>query len=428
MQNCIEISPLPNLPDATLTVPGSKSLTNRALVLAALGEGKTILEGALWSEDTQLMVQALEKLGFAIEVSPDPTEDCNRVIAVQGRAGSIPNAGTSKEPLDLFVGNAGTVARFLSALVCLGHGFYLLHGTERMHQRPQAPLFRALAQLGYAIKTQDMRLPATICGRGPRPGTCEISMADSSQFASALLLAAPAGQWCVKVVDENKEESPYVFMTVELSSRFPPGSSPFRIEPDASSGSYFWGVNWLFAPPTGPAEPKVRVFRWPNSGWQIDAEFPKFWPLPGSVSRVSDLGDSIMTAIVLAPWATHPVTFTDLGRLRVQECERVSALRAELTKCGAKVTEEGDNLTVFPSHLHGARIETYHDHRMAMCFAMLGLRVADMHIVDPGCVRKTFPNFFQKLAAPPPAGLGASILSSQHKKVLSLDELISHEA
>jgi len=127
------------------------------------------------------------------------------------------------------------------------------------------------------------------------------------------------------------------------------------------------------------------------------------------ISRKNDLGDSIMTAIILAPFAVLPAKFTDLGRLRVQECERVVALRTELTQCGAKVVEEGDTLTVWPSPLHGAEIETYHDHRMAMCFAILGLKVPGIKIKNPACVKKTFPNFFQKLAAKPPHGLGAEI-------------------
>jgi 3-phosphoshikimate 1-carboxyvinyltransferase len=128
-----------------------------------------------------------------------------------------------------------------------------------------------------------------------------------------------------------------------------------------------------------------------------------------TISRAVDLGDSIMTAIVMMPFATSSVAFTDLARLRVQECERVVALRTELTKCGAKVVEVGDTLTVYPSQLHGAEIETYHDHRMAMCFAILGLKVPGIKIKNPACVKKTFPNFFQKLAAQPPHGLGAEI-------------------
>ena len=135
-----------------------------------------------------------------------------------------------------------------------------------------------------------------------------------------------------------------------------------------------------------------------------------------------------MTAIVLASFASQPVKFTDLGRLRVQECERVVALRTELTKCGAKVVEEGETLTVYPSkpeELHGAEIDTYHDHRMAMCFAILGLKVPGIKIINPACVKKTFPNFFQKLAAPPPHGLGTTILDAKSGRKLELNELFA---
>jgi len=142
------------------------------------------------------------------------------------------------------------------------------------------------------------------------------------------------------------------------------------------------------------------VEHWPLTGWQIDAQFPRFINLPREVTHNTDLGDSIMTAIVLAPLAEHPVSFLALHRLRVQECERVRALRTELTKCGARITEEGDTLHVEPSpELHGAEIDTYNDHRMAMCFATLGLAVAGIRLRNPSCVKKTFPNFFQKLAS-----------------------------
>jgi 3-phosphoshikimate 1-carboxyvinyltransferase len=144
-----------------------------------------------------------------------------------------------------------------------------------------------------------------------------------------------------------------------------------------------------------------------------------------TLSRRDDLGDSIMTAIVMGPLLNEPVRFTDLGRLRLQECERVLALKTELTRCGAKVIEEGDSLTVYPSKLHGAEIETYNDHRMAMCFAILGLKVAGIQIKNPACVKKTFPNFFQKLATPPPNGLGAAILDAGTRQQLGVEELFA---
>ena len=174
----------------------------------------------------------------------------------------------------------------------------------------------------------------------------------------------------------------------------------------------------------------VTVAHWPvlGAGFQIDTNFSNYRSLPETVSRETDLGDSIMTAIVIAPFAGHPVKFTDLGHLRVQECDRVAALCAGLTKCGAKVVEEGDTLTVYPSklkELHGAEIETHNDHRMAMCFAVLGLKVPGIKIKNPACVKKTFPNFFQKLAAPPPKGLGATILDARTGRKLAFEEIFA---
>ncbi|HSH94258.1 MAG TPA: 3-phosphoshikimate 1-carboxyvinyltransferase, partial [Roseimicrobium sp.] len=385
----IEIVPLSAPVKAEIVVPGSKSITNRALVLAALSKGRTTLRGALWSEDVQVMVDCLERLGFETTVEPDLTEPGNRTISVVGRDGLIPNAGTANRPLELFVGNAGTAARFLAALVCLGKGKYRLTGVPRMHERPQAALLQSLRQLGYLIDSPNDRLPAVIHGTGPRPGRCSVSVTESSQFASALILSAAKGGWEIDITGANEEELPYVEMTRQLVRAFPTSGGEFQIEPDASGGSYFWAAKAFGH--------DVSVSHWPVSGWQIDAEFPRFLPLPPTVSRASQLGDSIMTSIVLAPFGKQVTEFTDLGRLRVQECERVLALRTELTKCGANVTEAGDTLTVHPSNLQGSEIETYHDHRMAMCFAVVGLNVPGIRLHNPECVRKTFPNFFQKL-------------------------------
>ncbi|HEY3762514.1 MAG TPA: 3-phosphoshikimate 1-carboxyvinyltransferase [Verrucomicrobiae bacterium] len=442
----IEIVPLTQPVKAEITVPGSKSITNRALILAALADGEVTLAGALWSEDTQIMVECLQKLGFEIRVENDPDEFCNRTITVKGLGGKIPKSGTGDKPLELFVGNAGTAARFLSAFVCLGDGVYRLSGVPRMHERPQAALFKALRELGYEVESQNDKLPAKIGGKaksGKRKAETKVSIEESSQFASALLLCAKFGGWRVKVVGENAEESPYVAMTAKLMEVFPFKGGKFQIEPDASSGSYFWAMKWEkrrehLEYPNGAREGNVvklciGVARWPHhSDSQIDKNFPLCLAeiLLGNherstISRISDLGDSIMTAIVVAPFFENMIKFADLGRLRVQECERVVALRTELTKCGAKVVEEGDTLTVYPSELHGAEIETYNDHRMAMCFAVLGLKVPGMKIRNPACVKKTFPNFFQKLAEAPPRGLGATILDAKTGRKLSHDELFA---
>ena len=249
-----------------------------------------------------------------------------------------------------------------------------------------------------------------------------MSIEESSQFASALLLCAKRGGWQIEVTGENVEESPYVAMTSKMMEVFPHHGGKFQIEPDASSGSYFWGAGWLFQ---DRESYPINVADWPSSSWQIDAQFTLYFPPPPSLSRNGQLGDSIMTAITLSPLMPNKISFLDLGRLRVQETERVVALRTELTKCGAKVVEEGDTLTVYPSKLHGAEIETYNDHRMAMCFAILGLKVPGIKIKNPACVKKTFPNFFQKLAAPPPKGLGATILDAKTGRKLKEEELFA---
>jgi 3-phosphoshikimate 1-carboxyvinyltransferase len=441
LPDLIEIIPLDKPVRTEISVPGSKSITNRALVLAALAEGETTLQGALWSEDTQVMVECLQDLGFMVNVEPDARESCNRILTVYGKAGLVPPGGTEEQPLELFVGNAGTAARFLAALLCLGKGVYRLHGALRMHERPQAALFQALRELGYRIDSSNDRLPALIFGSGPQPANCRVSIEESSQFASALLLCAEVGRWQIEVTGQNAEESPYVAMTAKLIKAFRAAGGAFQIEPDASGASYFWAAGFLlsFFEPVQlvgvPKEPfparvyspasSVIVRAGPGSDWQVDAAFPRFLPLPATISRQSDLGDSIMTAIVLAPFSKTPVRFTDLGRLRVQECERVVALRTELTRCGAKVTEQGDTLTVFPSVLHGAEIETYGDHRMAMCFAILGLKVQGIRLKNASCAKKTFPSFYQKLAALPPAGLGARVLDAKTGRTLSAAELFA---
>ena len=406
LPDLIEIVPLSAAPEVEITVPGSKSITNRALILAALAEGEVTLEGALWSEDTQVMVEALQKLGYSIEVQPDPGEAANRTIHVAGLGQAIPSGGTEDKPLELFVGNAGTAARFLTAFLCLGRGVYRLSGVLRMHERPQAALLEALRELGYRIDSENDRLPVTIHGQGPSGGSCRVDIAMSTQFASALLLGAGIGRWQVGIDGEQGAASPYVAMTSSLIDVFPSRGGSFAIEPDASGGSYFWAAGYILSE---AGSLPVQVARWPSSGWQIDTAFPGRLPLPPSTSRQDNLGDSIMTAIAIAPLAMRQTEFTELGRLRVQECERVVAMRTELAKCGAAIDESGDTLTVQPGALHGAEVDTYEDHRMAMCFATLGLKVPGIRIKNPACVRKTFPTFFQKLAAPVPLGLGATV-------------------
>ncbi len=320
LPDLIEIVPLDKPVRAEITVPGSKSITNRALILAALADGEVTLTGALWSEDTQIMVACLQKLGFEIRVENDPAEFCNRTITVKGLGGKIPNSGTgfqpvngrqdacpttADKPLELFVGNAGTAARFLSAFVCLGDGVYRLSGVPRMHERPQAALFSALRELGYRVESENGndKLPVKIYGAGlprparndrgegpgegnlikmassPRPSpllgearenktprACKVSIEESSQFASALLLCTEVGDWKIEVIGENAEESPYVAMTSKLMEAFPKKSGTFQIEPDASSGSYFWLAAWY-----------VIIIEWVQFAVQTNAALMIHW-------------------------------------------------------------------------------------------------------------------------------------------------------
>ena len=199
---------------AQIVIPGSKSITNRAIVLAALSSGVVTLKGALWSEDTEAMTDCMRKLGVKVDVQPDPDVAANRIITVHGCDGKIPGGGTEEAPLELFVANAGTAARFLTAMVCLGPGVYRLSGVPRMHERPQKELIRALRALGYRIDTPNDMLPAIVHGAGPKPGAVTVSVDDSSQFASALLLSSRAGKWAVSTPEgSNPDELPYVEMT-----------------------------------------------------------------------------------------------------------------------------------------------------------------------------------------------------------------------
>jgi 3-phosphoshikimate 1-carboxyvinyltransferase len=349
-------------------VPGSKSITNRALILAALAKGTCVLRGALWADDTQVMVDSLQKLGFAVTVEPDPSEECNRTITVEGRGGEIP-----ADKADLYVGNAGTAARFLTALVCRGRGEYRLSGDPRMHERPMGPLFRALGIPGE-------HLPVTIQGRARSPGApLRVSGAESSQFASALILAG---------YTVETEPHAYVDMTRCMMATFTPD---YTIEPDLSSASYFVAAGFV----TGG---DVTVAGWPADSLQVDGRFPHFLPPPALVSRQTDLGDSVMTLAIGALFGRQPMTLVAAERMRLQECDRLAAMGTELRRVGARVEEHRDGFTVWPAtDLHGADIETYNDHRMAMSFAVLGLKVPGIRIKNPSCVRKTFPNFFAKL-------------------------------
>lgn len=421
---CIEIYPPSKPIKADIYVPGSKSITNRALMLAALSEGIVTIHGCLWSEDTQIMVKALQHLGYELEIYPENSDPCNRTIRVKGRGCNVPAGGSYSKPLELYVGNAGTAARFLAALIAMGTGWYQLYGTERMHQRPQSGLFSALRQLGCQIESINDHLPAKIKAIGQKPGRCKVDIRESSQFGSALLLAAVRAPWEIEFEESTHLQSGYLYMTKEMIKVFPLQGGKFYVEPDASSGSYFIGADWILSKKFNSYPNSITVVNWPTSGWQIDERFPLYIPPRGTISREKDLGDSIITSMILAPLTDQPVVFTDLRRLRLQECERVMAIKTELTRCGVRVEEKGDQLTIYPcERFKPAEIETYSDHRIAMAFSILALWFPQIKIKNPACVKKTFPSFYQKISLPPPDGLGAYVIDSQNGQTISPEAL-----
>jgi 3-phosphoshikimate 1-carboxyvinyltransferase len=382
----LPIRPVKGPLDAVVGIPGSKSLTNRALVLAALSEGTTELHGALWAEDTRVMVDCLRKLGFEVGERPDHLNADNRILTVRGHGGEIP-----AREAELFVGTAGTAARFLSALCALGKGPYRLGGTPRMHERPMREVFDALRELGADVKDTEGRLPAEI--RGPiKAGKVCVTVEDSSQFASALLLVGKTAK-----VEVDCPPSPYVELTRGLLGSWSWKGGPFAIEPDASSASYFFALQHLLGG-------KLTIPRWPPTSLQVDHRFLKSLPPPIRVSRKTDLGDAVLTLVIVAAALRRPLHLTQAGNLRKQECDRLAALATELGKCGVPVREEPEGLVLAPAKaFRPAEIETYRDHRIAMCFAVLGSvdvfgdGCPWISIRNPSCVEKTFPSFFETL-------------------------------
>ena len=415
------ITPLIGPVDATVSVPGSKSLTNRALCLAALASGTSTLHNALFSDDTHYFGAALQALGLKVRQDSDQA-----TISVDGRGGMLP-----KPEADLFVGLAGTAARFLTALLALGSGCYTVDGAPRMRERPMEELLSALAAQGARISadTQPVRMPFTICGRGLAGGELQVSGVRSSQPISALLMVAPLARAATTLAIEGKLVSePFVAMTVQLMRRFGAGvaengrrfsipagqryrAQDLMIEPDATSASYFFAA----AAVTGG---RVRVPGLGRDSLQGDLAFLDVLAQMGcrvelDAAGVSVQGPSALTGVdvdlaaisdtaptlaAIAPFASGPVTIRGIGHTRLQETDRVHAMATELRRLGVPVEEGEGSLRIEPAAPRGATIETYDDHRIAMAFAVTGLRTPGISIADPGCTAKTFPDFFARFA------------------------------
>jgi 3-phosphoshikimate 1-carboxyvinyltransferase len=421
----LAIEPLTGPVDATVRVPGSKSITNRALVLAALADGPMpcSLTGCLRSEDTEIMVAALQALRFTVRPEWDAQTPTIHI------GGTELNGRILAKTADIFVGNSGTSIRFLTAILGLGHGRYRLDGVPRMRQRPIGDLLGALEQLGvHAYAEYGNGCPPVIVeATGLRGGNVRVRGDVSSQFLSGLLMAAPfAYEGMTISIEGNLVSEPYVDMTVEMlrqwhcpvevlpgpTYRVSYGFSPpdiYPIEPDASAASYFWAAAAI-------AGGRVTVPGLTAHSIQGDVAFVNVLddmgctvvrssegitahggPLRGIDVDMNAISDTVMTLAAVACFAEGPTTIRNVAHIRHKETDRIAAVATELRRLGADVDERPDGLTITPRPLRGTAVETYNDHRMAMSLALIGLRVPGVVIRNPACVAKTYPRFFDDL-------------------------------
>ena len=417
--------------------PGSKSITNRALLIAALATGESTLVGALDAEDTRVMLAALDSLGISATLDP-----ATRVATVVGGRGSFPN-----RTADLYVGNSGTTTRFLAAALAFAKaGEYRIDGKPRMRERPIGDLLKTLHSLGADVASENgndcppLRIRGCNLGAAPDfPNRATIAADVSSQFLSGLLMAAPlAGKAFEIAVEGTLASRPYVEMTLATMRAFGVAAradSEFRvfggftegaylgreyqIEPDASAASYFFALPAILGGSmtirglsrhalqgdvefAAILEKMGCVARWRDDS--ITVERPRtadgvLAPLHGIDVDMNACSDLVQTLSVVALFADSPTTIRNVANIRVKETDRLAAVVNELRKLGATVQENADGLVVVPPpRLHGATIATYDDHRMAMSFALAGLRTPGVVIENPSCVAKTYPEFFEDIA------------------------------
>jgi 3-phosphoshikimate 1-carboxyvinyltransferase len=423
----MQIIPIDHPLHAAVRVPGSKSLTNRALLIAALADGTTRLTNALFSDDSCYFAKALQALGFSVRL-----DEANCEMTVTGQGGNIP-----ARQVELFIGNAGTAARFLSAFLTLGNGEYTLDGDARMRERPIGDLVDALRQLGAVIQPSaisdqlsSLCPPVKIMASGLPGGRTRIAGNISSQFLSALLMVAPYARSAVEIeVTTELNSKPYVDMTIAIMHDFGveverqgyerfilhPSSffllPSYLIESDASAASY------SFAAPA-VCGGTVRVENISRRSKQGDIGFldvlqkmgcnvkegDNFIEVTGAESLqgvdvdMRDISDTAQTLAAIAPFASAPTRIRGIGFIRRKETDRVHATCTELMRLGVRVEEHEDGMTIYPSErISPAAVQTYNDHRMAMAFSLIGLRAEGIRIENPACVSKTFPNFFEIL-------------------------------
>ena len=409
--------------DAIVRVPGSKSITNRALLLAALAGGESTLSGVLFSDDSHWFLDGLRRLGVDVAV-----DQAGERVVVRGAGGAPPAAQA-----DLWVELAGTAARFLLAYAALGRGQYTIDGNARMRQRPMADLLATLNALGADCRSigQHGGLPIAVAGRGLRGGSAGLAGDKTSQFLSALLMVAPYAEQNVQLeMTSPLAATPYIDITMRMMDDFGArvereGYERFRVaagqryraqayhvEPDASNASYFFAAAAL----TGG---RVRVEGLARQSIQGDIQFLDVLERMGCVVRsgerwcevqgpvrlrgvdldMSKLPDMAITLAALAPFADGPTTIRNVALIRHHETDRIAAATAELRKLGVAVEEREDGMTIFPGPARPAEIDAHHDHRMAMGFAVAGLKIPGLAIAGAECVAKTFPDFFERFAA-----------------------------
>jgi 3-phosphoshikimate 1-carboxyvinyltransferase len=419
MSPSLEIVPVRGPVTGTIRPPGSKSLTNRALILAALARGRTRLTGVLDSVDTQVMIASLRQLGLTVEQNL-----AAKTIVVEGCGGRLACNGT-----ELHLENSGTSIRFLTALCCIGQGRFRLDGNARMRERPIQPLVDALGRAGVSIRCElgtDCP-PVVIDAKGLPGGAWTVDGNLSSQYLSALLMAAPCAMADVTLrVRGELVSRPYVDMTIANMRQFgaqvsepetnvfqiaaiPYDGSDYDIEPDASAASYFFAL----AAVTGG---DITVEGLNRDALQGDVAFVEALvqmgcraeyghssirviggPLTGIDIDMNAISDTAQTLACVAPFAKGPTRIRNVAHMRLKETDRVAAVVTELRRLGLAVDEHDDGMTIHPGVLKPGTVATYDDHRMAMSFALLGLRQPGIKIADPGCTAKTYPEYFEDL-------------------------------
>ena len=411
-----QVRPLLRPPNVAVRVPGSKSHTNRALICAALARGTSRLDGALFADDTEAMVEALQQLGLQVTVDADQA-----TISVEGTSGVLPSG-----PLRLDVRQSGTASRFVLPMLALGSGSYVLDGHEQLRARPFEDLVAALSQLG--VQTSGSTLPITVQGGSFRGGTVQVPGSVSSQFLSGLLLSAPCAEGSVVIeVVGDLVSQPYVELTLATMRSFgaqieqdglhhfvvqPTGyqAADVVIEPDASAASYFFGAAAITGGRVSVAGLGRRTVQGDLAfvdvleamGAQVDrgddsTEVRGVGSLHGIEIDMADISDTAQTLAVVATFAESATRITGIGFIRRKETDRIGAVVRELSKLGIRAEEDPDGMTIHPGVPHAGVVTTHDDHRMAMSFALLGLVHPGIEIADPGCVAKTFPRYFDVL-------------------------------